>query len=208
MLRARHLFPFPGAALFLALLAASPAQLGAQSGTPAPAAAPEAPQPAEDSVPGAPKALPSAFRGISLGMGLEELKAALVADPLFNFRGDRDVSLLPVKDQVLVETTGLSFVRRAFFQLKGGKVFTMALDLNPDKVDHDSVFTSFVADYGEPSSLDPREAVWLSDAVRVSIERPLTVKYIDRAAFDELSRNSKVEESREYVLRKEFLDAF
>lgn len=206
MKSARYPFPCLGPALLsLSLLAAAPAALGAQAAVPAPSSAADQ---TPSAVPGAPKPLPTAFRGIALGMGLEELKAALIADPLFNFRGDRDVSLLPVGDQVLVETSGLSFVRRAFFQLKGGKVFTMALDLNADKVDHYSVFTAFVADYGEPASLDPREAVWLSDSVRVSIERPLTVKYIDRAAFDELSRNSKVEESREYVLRKEFLDAF
>lgn len=154
------------------------------------------------------KPLPTSFRELSLGMSLEDLKTALSADSLFAFRGDRDVSLLPVGNQVLVETTGLSFVRRAFFQLKDGKVIIMAFDLDPGKVDHYSVFTTFVSNYGEPATLDPQEAVWLSDAVRVSVERPLTVKYIDRVAFDELSRDSKVKESREYVLRKEFLNGF
>ncbi len=152
--------------------------------------------------------LPRSFRGISLGMGLEALKAALAADELFAFRGDRDVSLLPQSDQTLIETTGLSFVRRAFFQLKDGALFMMAFSLDADKVDHYSVFTAFVSDYGEPSALDPAQAVWLSVETRVSIERPLTVKYIDRAAFDRLAEDSKVVESRGAVLRKEFLDGF
>jgi hypothetical protein len=152
--------------------------------------------------------LPRSFRGLKLGMSLEALKAALAADELFVFRGDRDVSLLPQEDQTLIETTGLSFIRRAFFQLKDDALFMMAFNLDLDKVDHYSVFSAFVADYGEPASLDPSQAVWISADTRISIERPLTVKYLDRAAFDALAQDSRVKESREAVLRKEFIDAF
>lgn len=154
------------------------------------------------------KPVPSAFRAFTLGMELDALKTALAADELFTFRGDRDVSLLPKSEQVLIETTGLSFIRRAFFQLKDGKVFMMAFTLDPDKVDHYSVFTSLAAEYGDPASLDPREAVWTSSSVRLSIERPLTVKYIDKIVFDELARNASVKKSKEFVLREEFLNGF
>ena len=152
--------------------------------------------------------LPRAFRGLRLGMGLEELKQALMADELFHFRGDRDVSLLPNRDQTVIETTGFSFIRRAFFQLRDGSLFIMAFTMDQERVDHYSVFTSFSAKYGDPADLDPRGAVWVSDSTRVSIERPLTVKYIDRAVFDELVKESRVVEGREAVLRKEFLDDF
>lgn len=152
--------------------------------------------------------LPRAFRGLTLGMSLDALKKALAADELFNFRGDRDVSLLPQTDQTLIETTGLSFIRRAFFQLKDGSLFMMAFSLDVDKVDHYSVFSTFVSDYGEPTTLDPSQAVWLSADTRVSIERPLTVKYIDRSVFDKLAQDSRTKESREAILRKEFLDGF
>ena len=157
---------------------------------------------------GSPKPVPSSYRGFSLGMGLEELKAALLQDKLFAFRGDRDVSLLPASEQVLVETTGISFVRRAFFQLRGGKVFMMAFSLDPELVDHYSVFTRLSAEYGEPATLDPREAVWLSPSVRLSVERPLTVKYIDMAVFNELSKASSVKTPTEFELRREFLNGF
>lgn len=152
--------------------------------------------------------LPKRYRAFSLGMGLEDLKKALAADDLFTFRGDRDVSLLPLSEQTLVETTGLSFIKRAFFQLKGGKVFIMAFTLNTDKIDHYSVFTTLVQKYGEPKELNPREAVWLSDTVRLSLERPLTVKYIDLQVFNTIVEASAVKESKEAVLRKEFLNDF
>ena len=154
------------------------------------------------------KALPSEFHGIRLGMSLDELKLALLGNSLFSFRGDRDVSLLPAGQQVLIETSGLSFVKRAFFQLRENRLFIMAYSLNTETMDHYSVFSALVADYGEPDSLNPKEAVWLSDEVRLSIERPLTVKYIDRKVFDQLALDSKVIGTKETVLREEFLDAF
>jgi hypothetical protein len=141
-------------------------------------------------------------------MGLEELKAALQKDGLFYFRGDRDVSFLPSREQNLIETTGFSFIRRAFFQLRAGELFIMGFSLDPAIIDHYSVFTTFVKKYGEPSSLDPKQAVWEAGDTRVSIERPLTVKYIDMAVFRDLIGRSELEESQELLLRQEFLDDF
>jgi len=151
---------------------------------------------------------PRNFRALSLGMNLEDLKKALTADEIFSFRGDRDVSLLPSSDQTLIETTGYSFIRRAFFQLRNDSLFMMAFSLDSDKIDHYSIFTAFISDYGEPAELNPQQAVWLFPDTRLAIERPLTVKYIDRAVLDTMSQESKVKESRDAVLRKEFLDGF
>jgi hypothetical protein len=155
-----------------------------------------------------PEEVPRQFRGISLGMALDELKTALVADSLFSFRGDRDVSFLPVREETMVETTGLSFVRRAYFQLTQGAVYIMAFTLDTRRIDHYSVFTSFIKKYGEPESLSPEEAVWESDQTRVSIERPLTVKYIDKTVFERLLEESKTVESQEFLRRESFLADF
>ena len=159
--------------------------------------APENPEPA-----------PRQFRSLSLGQGLDDLKSALVRDGLFHFRGDRDVSFLPIREQTLVETTGSSFIRRAYFQLSGGSVYIMSFSLDTRLVDHYSVFTSFVRKYGEPVRLNPGESVWESEETIVSIERPLTVKYIDKPAFNRLVEESKKIDSWELMLREEFLADF
>ena len=152
--------------------------------------------------------LPRQFRRFGLGMDLDNLKTNLINDGLFNFRGDRDVSFLPVREQTLVETTGASFVRRAFFQLRDGEVFIMAFSLNTDIMDHYSVFSRFVEKYGEPSRLDPKEAVWEDEDTRIAIERPLTVKYIDKNVFNDILDESNLIESRQVRLRQEFLNEF
>jgi hypothetical protein len=132
----------------------------------------------------------------------------LIRDGLFEFRGDRDVSFLPSREQSLIETTGLSFIRRAFFQLREGKLFIMAFTLESALIDHYSVFTAFTKKYGEPLSLNPRESVWENEETRIAIERPLTIKYIDKRVFDEIIGESRTQESRELFLRQEFLDGF
>ncbi|MDR1286813.1 MAG: hypothetical protein LBK08_04315 [Treponema sp.] len=141
-------------------------------------------------------------------MSLDDLKAGLAGDSLFTFRGDRDVSFLPQRDQSLIETTGPSFIRRAFFQLRDGEVFIMGFALNTAIIDHYSVFTSLVKKYGEPSALDPRQAVWERDGTRISIERPLTVKYMDMRVFNGIIDEAALAESREIRLREEFLGEF
>jgi hypothetical protein len=155
-----------------------------------------------------PEPPPRQYRELSLGMGLDDLKGALQKDRLFNYRGDRDVSFLPVREETLVETAGFSFIRRALFQLKEGRVFIMAFTLDTRFIDHYSVFTAMVKRYGEPQSLSPAESVWESEETRVSIERPLTVKYIDKTVFNQLLEESKALQSRELLLRQEFLGDF
>ena len=155
-----------------------------------------------------PEAPPRQFRGLFLGQPLDDLKRALTRDGLFQFRGDRDVSFLPVREQTLVETTGLSYIRRAFFQLSDGAVFIMSFSLDTRLMDHYSVFTSFIRKYGEPVTLSPGEAVWETEETRVSIERPLTVKYIDKKVFDRLIEESRTRERLELLTREEFLSDF
>jgi hypothetical protein len=153
--------------------------------------------------------LPRSFRRIFLGMGLEGLKIVLREDQIFYFREDRDVSLIPSSpDQTLVETQGMSFIHRAFFQLRTGEIFIMSFILDPHLVDHYSVFSTFVKRYGPPSSLSPKEAVWETEQTRISIERPLTVKYIDKPSFNAMVTGSSADNSRELLNRTEFLDGF
>jgi hypothetical protein len=153
-------------------------------------------------------ALPRSFRGLALGMSLEELKSALSADGEFAFRGDSDVSFLPDSNQNLVDSSGRGMIKRAFFQIKDDAVFVMTFEMNTEKIDHYSVFTTFSAKYGSPLALDPRQSEWEDGETRVYIERPLTVKYIDKIVFDGIVSEARAAESSAVMLREEFLEDF
>jgi hypothetical protein len=178
----------------LILQAAIPADLAAQAASPAPS--------------GSPAALPEGFRGINLGMDIDQVKKALLADPLFGYRGDPDVSLLPQSHQYLIECAGPSYIRRAYFQFADKRLLTMILVLDPEKLDYYSLYAALSGKYGQPTSLNPQESVWQSDAVRLSLERPLTVKYIDQAAFTHLVGKAGAPSDLGTLSKEKFIEQF
>lgn len=190
----------PVAASLFFLIACLNAVLAQGLLTPAP--------PKPQAMPGSQPGLPRSFRNISLGMSMEGVKEVLRADGLFAYRGDPDVSLLPRPNESLIEVSGLSYVRRAFFQFHEDRLFVMIFAINESRMDHYSVFTSISSKYGKPQSLSPAESIWDDGLTRLSIERPLAVKYIDLDIFKSLREAGRVEQSWEELLRKEFLDGF
>ena len=151
---------------------------------------------------------PSSFRGLSLGMGLDEVKTALKADALFRYRGDPDVSFLPQTSQYLIECEGNTFLKRAYFQFADSRLFIMILVLDTTLLDHYSLFSTLSGKYGPPTSLSPTESVWDSDAVRFSLERPLTVKYVDNKTFKALLAKGGAQTNLEQLSRESFLGQF
>jgi hypothetical protein len=152
--------------------------------------------------------LPVAFRTISLGMGLEQVKQALTADPLFLYRGDPDVSFLPQTSQYLIECQGNSYLRRAYFQFADSRLFIMILVLDTQKLDHFSIFSALSSKYGPPASLTPQESVWQSDTVRFSLERPLTVKYVDNKTFSAILGKGGAQKDLDQLSREKFIEQF
>ncbi len=150
--------------------------------------------------------LPSGFRGVELGMGLDEVKGILKRDGLIDYEGDADVSLLPEDKGELIDARGRSFIKRASFQFSEGRLWAMSFALDATLVDHYSVFRTMVEKYGNPGKIDPLETVWENGSVRVSIERPLTLKYIDVSAFERLKGKSGVEKAFSEELRADFLE--
>lgn len=151
---------------------------------------------------------PTGFNLIDLGQDIDSVKAALEADSNFLFRGDPDVSMLARPNEALIETSGLSYVSRAYFQFHERRLYTIILELDRERIDHFTMYTTFVGRYGDPDYLDPDEMVWDFGEVRLSLERPLRVKYVDVTAFDEILESGRREEALETMKRQRFLDQF
>jgi hypothetical protein len=152
--------------------------------------------------------LAGTFRDISLGSDMASVKELLLADPLFGYRGERDVSLLPGENRALIETSGLGFVKRAWFQFLEDRLYVMTLSLDPEKVDYYSIYSRLVEKYGEPGSLDPKKAVWEGEGVTLSLERPLTVKYLDTETFASLLEKDTTGKAASDISREGFINEF
>lgn len=165
-------------------------------------------QPSAPPQPDAAQPLPDTFRGISLGMDLETVKRTLAEDGIFGYRGERDISLIPGGTRLLIETSGPSFLVHAWFQFHDGKLYNMSFALDDGRLDYFTLFSSLCEKYGEPQSVDPAAAVWESDAVRLSLERPLTVKYLDAVVFRSLLSAEYDNQVQEDLLRDDFVSEF
>ena len=155
--------------------------------------------------------LPNGYSTAKLGMDIDSLKDALKKDIQFGYRGDRDVSLSPSDGQFLIETDGsksaYSFLGRCWFQFAKDKLYIITLNLDRTKVDHYSVFTKLCEKYGNPDELSPQKSVWKDDNVILSLEKPLTLKYVDKRAFDSKKDSSNVEKTSAEKAKDDFLDS-
>lgn len=157
--------------------------------------------------------LPHGYRNILLGMSLDETKLELIKDPDFGYFGDRDVSLIPGSEQILIETDSTrkykdSYLTQCWFQFYDDTLYTMTLNINTNKIDYYSMFTTLSKKYGNPDSLDPQKATWKDDEVTVILEKPLSVKYIDNFTKDLLSNFSVINQAGEEISKQLFLDEF
>lgn len=152
--------------------------------------------------------LPDGFSTVKLGMDMETAKETLEKDSYFLYRGDPDVSLLPQPDTSIIECKGFLFIDKASFQFYGDSLYIIILRLNPEELDYFSMYTALTEKYGPPISLDPEQIIWTDEKVRLSLERPLTMKYIDWQVFSGLRDEAGLEDSYRASTRKEFIELF
>ncbi len=171
------------------------------------AALPAAAQ-AGDVKPSVPVAAFKAFHGYRMGMPMDQVKERLRNDPSFNYRGDPDVSFLPTKEQVLIECSGNDFIKRAHFQFVDKKLYTLILELNESKVDFFTMLTALGNAYGAYRDFSPDQVVWEAGGVRLSLEKPLTVKYIDLSVFNRLKDAGRKQTADDVKALREFLKEF
>lgn len=151
--------------------------------------------------------LPKGYGSVTLGMSLEEVKEALKTDPAYNYRGDRDVSMLSGENRALISVDGVLFFEECLFQFEKDVLYIITLNLNKSELDYYSVFSTLCEKYGEPDSLSPEKSQWNNGTVIFSLEKDLSLRYIDVSTFEELQNTSKVEKTAKEKTRQDFLNS-
>lgn len=152
--------------------------------------------------------VPGGYREFRLGSSMAQVKEILARDPWFLWRGEPEVTLQSEPNRNLIDVDGSSFIRRGYFQFDKDRLFVVTLEINPRLIDYYTLFSEFRARFGEPVGMDPKRAWWESDGTRLILEKPLTVKYLDRTIFREIVERSDETVTTRERLRKEFLDEF
>ncbi|MBR0030712.1 MAG: hypothetical protein IJP61_00265 [Treponema sp.] len=158
-------------------------------------------------------ALPAGFGKVKLGMSFEDAKSALKSDSQFGYRGDRDVSLSPSDGESVIETdtritAPYSYISKSWLQFSDKKLYVLTMNLNEERVDYYSVFSKLCEKYGNPSEISPKKSVWRDSSVIMSLEKPLTLRFIDSSAFKGKNESSSVSKSASEQMKGQFLDSF
>lgn len=155
--------------------------------------------------------LPNGFANIQLGMSVEDTKDELLKNSDFGYKGERDVSLVPDKQQVLIETNaqsglGSNFLTTCYFQFYEDELYIISINMNKEKIDHYSIFKTLTNKYGEPKSVTPQKSIWQNDEITMTLEKPLTLKYINNKIQNQLLQYSTIQKSSEEITQQMFLD--
>lgn len=150
--------------------------------------------------------LPRGYTTVQLGMTVEETKSALLKNGDFGYRGDRDVSLLPGENRTLIETRGFNILKECWFQFQDEALFTITINVNPEVMDYYSIFSTLCEKYGNPQELNPSTCTWRNDEVIMTLEKPLTIKYMDAEKAARMAEESATESASVEVVRQMFLD--
>lgn len=152
--------------------------------------------------------LPHGYRDILLGMTLDATKTALLADKVFGYRGDRDVSLLPNDyKQTIIESSSNGFIKSSWFLFFEQRLYNMTININQELMDYNSVFKTLCNKYGQPESLNPQKAQWSNEWVIMTLEKPLSIKYVDKIVSESLQQKSEVKKSTTEFLKEDFLNS-
>ena len=151
--------------------------------------------------------LPYGYSTVQLGMTLEETQTALLKDPDFGYRGERDVSLLPGENRQIIDTKGGSFLDNCWFQFYDNYLYIISINVNQEFMDYYSIFSTLCKKYGNPIYLDPEKATWEDKDVILSLEKPLCLKYTDAKISDQILEQAEVQQATIEYLRQGFLDS-
>ena len=152
---------------------------------------------------------PEGFQNIHLGDTVNRVKDLLKKSVYFYYRGDPDVSFLPETEQTLIEVSGRYYIKRGYFQFKDGRLSVIIIELNRSNLDYYTMYRALTGKYGKPSSISPSEAVWNFKGVRLSLEKPLSVKYMVVTGNEKsLGKVENLAKEYETEALKEFLNQF
>lgn len=152
--------------------------------------------------------LPNGYRNVLLGMPLEQVKTALITESRFDYRGEPDVSLQDMGKRFLISCKGRGFIHEAFFQFNEKLLYLIIINFDKEKLDFFTLQQDLNSKFGPPSDLSPEGMTWENEKIILSLEYPVTLKYLDKKTFDGFIEDARSRDGFTEISRQEFLKDF
>ena len=137
-------------------------------------------------------------------MPLEQVKTALITESRFDYRGEPDVSLQDFGSRYLISTKGRGFIDEGFFQFNEDKLYLIILTFDLEQMDFYTMQQDLSEKYGTPDDLSPRGMTWENEDTILTLEYPLTLKYLDKKTFEGFLADAQAREGFKEISREEF----
>lgn len=153
--------------------------------------------------------LPEGYPNYPFGSSFDEISTLLKEDTSFQYAPE-DVSFLRTPVRRIISTKGsLFFTRGEFLFNESDQLYTVVLNFNREQIDFFTLFNQLRTKYGEPESYTPKKgAIWRNETLTLSLEYPLTLKYLANGLINDISAREREQETLLRQRRQEFLEQF
>lgn len=149
--------------------------------------------------------LPKGINGIELGMKSSEVIERLVGNELFSYV-PKYFRMSSKYEKSILSVEGRGFIDMAYFYFSEDDILvSFSLFLKDEYISYGTVFSDFQNKYGR-SVLTPEEAKWADGNVSISVEQPLSIKFVLEEYIP--SNEGEVQKEELVLDREKFLDYF
>jgi hypothetical protein len=147
------------------------------------------------------KPLSDGYKDIKLGMTQAQVKGILDKSVDFSINKEEILTMRLEPDTEIISTEGLGFIISGYFHFSHDQLFQILLKLSETKIGYYYILNKFTNSFGKPNKLDPEKATWENDKIRITLEKPCTLKYIYLPVWNglvkEKEKNDLFEKDRE-----------
>lgn len=145
------------------------------------------------------------FENLVLGSDYDDVLSKLDSSNIFLYNSEQPTW---INENPVIAVEGRGFVQKGYFQFVDKKLYTITVEINRNRMDYYTIFTELKKKYGKYKQFSPKMVVWESDAAVLYLERPLTLKYLDKNLHSILLDSAKIKKSKSQIQRENFLEQF
>ncbi len=146
------------------------------------------------------------YKEIKLGMNIETVRGLISSMNDFLPIRDEILQIRIEPDKQILTTQGLNFVNKGYFHFHDDSLYQILIKFNSTKIGYYNLLKNLTEKYGKPIALTPKKASWENEKIRITIEKPSTIKYTDKLIWESIIGNNNTNDPNFIILRDEFLD--
>ncbi len=138
-------------------------------------------------------ALTRGYRGIKLGMKLDNVRKILKKDRLLEIDIRTDFGDLDEEPYHILKARNVPYITSVYYQFGTTKsikqqLFAIIIHFNKEYNDFFRLFEKMKKKYGKPNMFTPNMATWHNKTTKIILNSPATVKYIDIQLYRTMQR--------------------